>query len=60
MITVRIEVDEDQTRKALVQVVNTNDSAVALYTIMPGSYEDVDLEAGWHIEVEHDEIEDDD
>lgn len=60
MITVRIEVDEDQTRKALVQVVDTKDSAVALYTIVPGSYEDVELKAGWHIEVEHDELDEDD
>ena len=58
MITIRIEVDQDQTRKALVMVVNTNDSAVALHTIEPGGYEDIDLEAGWHIEVEHDEIDD--
>ena len=46
MITVRIEVDQDETRKALVQVVNTEDHAVALYTIVPGSYEDVELQAG--------------
>jgi len=56
MITIRIEVGEDETRQAMVQVVNTEDSAVAFLVVEPGGYEDIDLEAGWHIEVEHDEI----
>lgn len=56
MITIRIEVDADETRVALVQVVDTQDRATALYTIEPGDWEDITLQEGEHIEIEHDEI----
>lgn len=58
MITVRVEVDEDQTRKALIQVVDGKDSAVALYTVEPGEWEDITLEEGEHIEIEHVDLDD--